>query len=239
MSIEILGSNENKLTLITKNKLKNSMSDIKIEYNLLKDKYLTKVNSDIIDKKCYNHFINQLIKLFNPKSKNIEDFIEYINNTNSNSDLYKHVKNSVANYNVLSKLNNAVDKIKNKLGEKYSMEYKKESHNKLYKDIKFILLIADADKTNVTKCRTNLIKEITEELTNLKNKTIQIKKLNILNNNKKIKYNRKYTNAFIEDLIDALDNIIIINKTIKKYIIEIDEIINLLTDKLYKLHYFI
>ena len=75
MSISIIGSNGNELSIITEGKLSNKFSDIELEYNLLKDKYLEKNNSVIINKVYYTHFLNQLMELFNPNETNINDFI--------------------------------------------------------------------------------------------------------------------------------------------------------------------
>jgi hypothetical protein len=45
MPITIIGSNDKKLIVITENKINNKFKDIKLEYELLNNKYFNKCNS--------------------------------------------------------------------------------------------------------------------------------------------------------------------------------------------------
>ena len=109
MSISIIGSNGNKLLLVTENKINNKFKDINLEYKLLKDKYLNRCNSNIIDKKCYKHFLQQLSYLF-INTNNINDLIKYINKRNKLDNLYKHLKIIVNDFDILYHLHDIINK---------------------------------------------------------------------------------------------------------------------------------
>jgi len=114
MPITIIGSNDKKLILITENKINNKFKDIKLEYELLNNKYFNKCNSNIIDKKCYKHFLKQLSYLFT-KTNNIDNLVKYINTRNNKTDLYKQFKIIIKEFNILNYLYKSIDILKKKL----------------------------------------------------------------------------------------------------------------------------
>ena len=234
MSISIIGSNGNELSLITEDKLSNKFDDIELEYNLLKDKYLGTCNRIIINKIHYSHFLKQLMDLFNPGETDIDRFVAFLNNYNNDTSLYSHIKKTVNKFNMLYNLNDIIHHIKKKLFKKTD---KKKEYD-LYKEIKYILKKVSIifSKDQEIKKTTNYIeiylKEIKKEI--LKIKMISIKKINFLEYNQS---NEKlYSKKFIENTMLNLDNVILINKIIQKNIIGLDKIINKITNELFILH---
>jgi hypothetical protein len=233
MSISIIGSNGNELSIITEDKLSNKFDDIELEYNLLKDKYLETCNGMIINKVHYSHFLKQLMNLFNPGETDINNFITFLNNHNNKLSLYEHVKETITKYNLLLNLNNIIEHFKNKL-----FVHIKTNENDLYKDIKKILkpiLIKFPNDDKVLKTTDNIKKyllELKKEI--LKVKMITIKKISCLDVN--ISNEKLYSKNIIECVMLNLDNIVMINKIIQKNIIGLDKIINKITNELFILH---
>jgi hypothetical protein len=236
MSISIIGANGNKLSLITEDKISNKFDDIELEYNLLKDKYLGKCNSIIINKIHYSHFLKQLMNLFNPGEINIDKFINFLNNYNNDINLYNHVKKTIIKFNMLYNLNDIIEHIKKKIfNDNKTSKIKKYD---LYKEIKIILknILKKFPKDEEIKKTSNYIElyllDLKKEI--LKIKMIYIKKIKILEYNQS---NEKlYSKIFIENVMLNLDNVIVINKIIQKNIIGLDKIINKITNELFILH---
>lgn len=236
MSISIIGSNGNELSLITEDKISNKFDDIELEYNLLKDKYLGKCNGIIINKLHYSHFLKQLMDLFNPGETDIDKFITFLNNHNNNTSIYSHVKETVNKFNMLYNLNDIIQHIKKKLFN--DTKSSKTNEHDLYRDIKIILkkVLIKYPKNEEINKTNKYIKKYLLELKNeiLKIKMIIIKKLNFLEYNQS---NEKlYSKKFIENVMLNLDNIITVNKTIQKNIIGLDKIINKISNELFILH---
>lgn len=227
MAISIIGSNGSKVLLITENKINNKFNDIELEYNLLKDKYLNKCNSNIIDKKCYKHFLHQLSHLFT-KTNDIEELIDYINERNTNSDLYMHLKIVSKNLDILHYLHNSI----NKLNIKLNINNKTNNIIQNIENIINKLLKLHADKKQYISNDVDIIKEILtsiEKETN-KFKILNIKKLDTLINSNNI------SSEFINNVINSLDNIINTNKLINQNIKIFIELINMLTNNLTNLY---
>ena len=227
MSISIIGSNGSKILLITENKINNKFNDIKLEYNLLKDKYLNECNSNIIDKKCYKHFLYQLSYLFT-KTNNIEELINYINQRNTNSDLYMHFKIVIKNLDILHYLHNSINKLNTKL------DINNKTNNVIQNIEKIInrLLKSHEDNEHEITDNANNIRNILisiEKETN-KFKILNVKELDTLINSNNI------SSEFINNVINSLDNIINTNKLINQNITIFIELINKLTDNLTNLY---
>ena len=164
MSISIIGANGKELSIIIEDKLLNKFNDIELEYNLLKDKYLKKCNSMIINKIHYTHFLNQLIRLFNPDETGINKFIDFIHNiqkVNNISNLYTHVKEMIKKNNILLNLNNIILNIKTKL----QLPNTKKTYN-LYDEINIILKICASQSKKNKDNKEN--KEINESIEYIK-----------------------------------------------------------------------
>ena len=237
MSISIIGSNGNELSLITEDKLYNKFDDIELEYNLLKDKYLGTCNAIIINKLHYSHFLNQLMNLFKPGEIDIDKFITFLNIHNESKNLYDFIKETVNKFNMLYNLNDIIQHIKKKLFNK--TDNKKEYD--LYKEIKNILkkisikFSKNQEIKNTIDNIENSLLELKKEI--LKIKMIEIKKKNFLEYNES---NEKlYSKNFIENVMLNLDHVIMINKIVQKNIKGLDIIINKLTNELFTLHKFI
>lgn len=227
MSISIIGSNGSKILLITENKINNKFNDIELEYNLLKDKYLNKCNSDIIYRKCYKHFLHQLSHLFT-KTNNIEQLIGYINERNVNSNLYMHFKIVIKNLDILHYLHNSINKLNTKL------DINNKTNNVIQNIEKIInrLLKLHEDKEQEIYNNIDNIKKILisiEKETN-KFKILNVKELDTLINSNNI------SSEFINNVINSLDNIINTNKLINQNITIFIELINKLTDNLTNLY---
>ena len=214
MSISIIGAGGNKLSIIIEDKILNKINDIEIEYTLLKEKYITKCSTMIINKICYSHFVKKLIKLFNSESIDIIHFANFINKANNKLDLIFHIKQQIDRFNINTKLYDIVTKINKKL------QIQNES-NSLDKSIRFIL-----KKTQIDKRKTE---EINKYLTNLKIIEESIAKIK-LKRVPSIKIRKMNSIIFINDILAGLDNLININNISKKYIIDIDDNINSITN---------
>lgn len=227
MTISIIGSNGSKILLITENKINNKFNDIELEYNLLKDKYLNKCNSNIIDKKCYKHFLYQLSKLFT-KTNNIENLINYINERNTNNNLYMHFKLVSKNLNILHYLHNSITKFNT------ALNIQNKKNNIIYNIEKII--------NRLLKLHENKKQDINEKAENIKNILISIEKetnkFKILNVKKldPIKNSNNISSEFINNSIISLDNLINTNKLINQNITVFIELINKLTDNLTDLY---
>lgn len=227
MTISIIGSNGSKILLITENKINNKFNDIELEYKLLKDKYLNKCNSNIIDKKCYKHFLYQLSKLFT-KTNNIENLIDYINERNTNNNLYMHFKLVSKNLNILHYLHNSITKFNT------ALNIQNKTNNIIYNIEKII--------NRLLKLHENKKQDINDKAENIKNILISIEKetnkFKILNVKKldPIKNLNNISSEFINNIIISLDNIINTNKLINQNITVFIELINKLTDNLTDLY---
>ena len=227
MTISIIGSNGSKILLITENKINNKFIDIELEYNLLKDKYLNKCNSNIIDKKCYKHFLSQLSNLFT-KTNNIENLIDYINERNTNNNLYMHFKLVSKNLNILRYLHNSITKFNT------ALNIQNKKNNIIYNIEKII--------NRLLKLHENKKQDINDKTDNIKNILISIEKetnkFKILNVKKldPIKNSNNISSEFINNIIISLDNIIDTNKLINQNITVFIELINKLTDNLTDLY---
>lgn len=227
MTISIIGSNGSKILLITENKINNKFIDIELEYNLLKDKYLNKCNSNIIDKKCYKHFLSQLSNLFT-KTNNIENLIDYINERNTNNNLYMHFKLVSKNLNILRYLHNSITKFNT------ALNIQNKKNNIIYNIEKII--------NRLLKLHENKKQDINDKAENIKNILISIEKetnkFKILNVKKldPIKNSNNISSEFINNIIISLDNIIDTNKLINQNITVFIELINKLTDNLTDLY---
>lgn len=233
MSISIIGSNGNTLSIITEDKISNKFNDIELEYNLLKDKYLKTCNGMIINKVNYSHFLKQLMNLFNPGEIDVNNFITFLNEHNSKTSLYSHIKKTISETDLLNNLNGNITHIENKLNE--NIRSKKSNETNLYKDVKNILkkVLIKFPKDSEVKKTVNYIESYLLELKKeiLKVKMIVIKKMKVLEEN--LSNDKLYSKNFIDGIILNLDNIIIINKIIQKNIIQLDNIINKITNELF------
>lgn len=228
MTISIIGSNDQKLILVTDNKINNKFKDIELEYNLLKNKYLNKCNNTIIDKKCYIHFLTQLSYLFT-KTNNHNNLINYINMRNKNNILYYQFKLALKDFDLLHYLHKSIKIINKKINYTkntnviYNIEY---IINKIL-DIK-----KDKDKEKIHAIST----DIKNTLNLLKKETNKIKIIKINTINLQLKLSNNYSSNFINDVITSLDNIIITNNIINNNINIFIELINDLTQNLTDLY---
>jgi len=231
MTISIIGSNGSKMLLITENKINNKFNDIELEYNLLKDKYLNKCNSNIVDKKCYKHFLHQLSNLFT-KTNNIEKLITYINKRNVNNNLYMHFKLVSNDLDILHYFHNSINKLNTKLDIKNTNN---NVINNIERIINKLLKLQINNEESKEKDIYENAKSIKNILMSIQNET---KKLKILNIKKldKISFTSNISSEFINNIIKSLDNIISTNKLINQNITIFIELINKLTDNLTHLY---
>jgi hypothetical protein len=231
MSISIIGSNGNKLVLITENKISNKFNDLELEYNLLTDKYLNKCNSMIIDRKCYNHYIQQLSYLF-IKSNNINDFIKYINNRNSSTNLYFQTKIIVKDFDILNHLHKGILLINKKLNLNI------KSGDFLYNIKKIIKKIQTMSLDKTIDSPTDYINENLLKIYNIIKSIKEIEIPSYYNENE-ILVDEKLFNTpssnNINKIINSLANIIKMNNNINTnstYLNDLIILINELTEKL-------
>lgn len=236
MSIEIIGSNDIKIKLITENKLNNQIDNIFIQYNLLLEKYDSQINSQIIDKKKYNHLINQLLKLFN-FDNNLNSFIDYLNLINNNKKLDKAIWIFIEKFDLYKTLDNALLKILDKLLDNNIIN----KHdlllidNDYYKNIKYIYKLLKKNKN--TNNYSQYINKIKIELINLDNELLKISNIVVKTNHLKLNYPKNiYEDKFLKNLIKSINNNMYIYKIIKSNILNIDNIINIIIENLYKIY---
>lgn len=234
MSIEIIGSNDKKIKLIVEDKLNNKIDNIFIQYNLLLEKYNSQINSNIINKQKYEHFISQLIKLFN-FNDDLDSFINYLNKINNNKKINISIWLFIDRFNLYENLDNALLKILDKLLNKEII--KKHDllliDNDYYKNIKYIYKLLKK-KDNTEKQYINNIKK---ELINLDNELLKLN--NIIIKQQKINLNipkNIYDQNFLNNLIKSINNNLYIYKIIKSNILNIDKIINIIIENLYKIY---
>jgi hypothetical protein len=248
MSIEIVGSNEEKIKLITENKIESIIKNQEIAYNLYKSKYLNKCNNNSSNIKTQSHLLKQLIKTFykynNNKNldSNISNFIIYINKINTNDNIIQYINNFLIQHNILNNLENGIKKNLKKIFEKkYNKDIEDiQLHNNYYVDLIYTIKIIE-ENSKISNKNNNEIKQIINEIYNeLKKLNIELKNLNIM----KLKI---YKNAielnininscqFINKLIDNIDILLKNTNNIKTNILKIESIINILTEKIYKLY---
>lgn len=244
MSIEIIGSNDKKIKLITDNNIESIIKNQEIVYNLYKTKYLNLcINNS--NQNNQMHLIKQLIKSFyiynNKKSfnSNLKKFILYLNKFNNDMTLIEYINNFLILNDILLNLELSIKKI---LFKVFKNKYNKEIidiklNNNFYVDILYTLDLIDKNTNkNSNNNINNLIISIKNDLKELdiildNNKIIKLKNLN----NNLIKLNNN-TCEIINQIINKLDKIIINNNFIKTNILKIESIINIITEKLYKLY---
>jgi hypothetical protein len=244
MSIEIIGSNDKKIKLITDNNIESIIKNQEIVYNLYKTKYLNLcINNS--NQNNQMHLIKQLIKSFyiynNKKSfnSNLKKFILHLNKFNNNMTLIEYINNFLILNDILLNLELSIKKI---LFKVFKNKYNKEIidiklNNNFYVDILYTLDLIDKNTNkNSNNNINNLIISIKNDLKELdiildNNKIIKLKNLN----NNLIKLNNN-TCEIINQIINKLDKIIINNNFIKTNILKIESIINIITEKLYKLY---
>lgn len=232
MSISIIGGDGSKLVLITENKISNKFNDLELEYNLLTDKYLNKCNSMIIDRKCYNHYIQQLSYLF-IKSNNTHpanDFIKYINNRNSSTNLYFQTKIIVKDFDILNHLHKVILLLNKKLNLNIKSGDFLYIIKKIIKRLKTISLDKNIDLP-ISYIKENLLK-IYNIIKSMKGIEIpsDYNEIEILVTEKL--FNTPSSNN-INKIINSLSNIIKMNNNINSnHLNDLIILINELTDKL-------
>jgi hypothetical protein len=234
MSINIIGSNDKSLKLITENIIPNKINKIILEYDLLINKYNNQINTTIINKSKYTHLISQLIKLFN--FDDIESLIIYINNINNTNNLEKLIWNFIDQFNLYSKLNDCLFKIFDKLILLKIINKNEliELNNNYSLTLKFIYQKLKQIENNNINNPLNIINQ------QLKKLDLELKKLNYIRI-KKFKHllifnNTIYNDNFMNNLILSINNNIYIYKIIKSNILNIDNIINIIIENLYKIY---
>lgn len=241
MSIQIVGSNDKKIKLITEDKIESIILNQEILYNLYKEKYVKK-NGCKLFTNDYEHLMTQLIKTFFKYdnsltyNQNLNKFIKHLNYMNKNNNIIVFINLFMINFKILDKLDLAIKKLLIKV---FKNKYKNDIdniklNNNYLIDLHFILKIMRETKNN-KEVEDNL-KKIEIELNNLENILNSLKIIN-MKTNKKIDLDDKSNKCkFLNNLIDTLDLIIINTNIIKTNILKIDSIINIITELIYKLY---
>jgi hypothetical protein len=253
MTINIIGANGTKLSLITENKIENRFKDFEDEYNLLNSKYLAECNSDIINKKCYYHYLKQISNLFikslstgnnsdntndnNNNNNRIQHLVEYTNERNLLNTLYPHVKHVFKEFNILYHLHNSLNLINDKLNGVDSStnlsSVRVTPHvKKFVKNINNVIQILK-DKYPDNEEFNKHIEDIQNILIQIKDEIKKLKDI-LLEHKHKIQiedYNpSQISSDFVANLKISLDDIIEVNKQINDNIKELINLINKLTD---------
>lgn len=133
MSIEIVGSNDQKLKLITENYIDSIIQNQEILYNLYKNKYLVKIQNKSYCNKLKddnsNHLLKQLIKTFYKYDSNkefiynINEFNKFLFSLNNNNNSINFINTFLITHNLLNNLNSSINKLLIKIFEN---KYKKK-----------------------------------------------------------------------------------------------------------------
>lgn len=248
--IKILGSNDNKIKLITDKKIESIIENQELLYNLYKTKYLQScINTD--DTNLTNHLLKQLITTFykyNEKLSNeinLKDFIKYINFL-TKCDVILLINTFLLNNNLLDNLEKSIKIILIKiLQKKYNKEIKDIQLNNNYKiDISYTLqtietfIQSNKDKyTEVELKKINkYIKKIHKKCNKLHNLLNDIKKIKLKTDENDLILKQNKSCKFIQDLITKLDLLLLNINSIKNNILEVDSILNLITELFSKLY---
>lgn len=231
MTINIIGANGSKLSLITENKIENRFKDFEDEYNLLNSKYLSECNSDIINKKCYYHYLKQISNLFikslsdnSDNSDNVQNLVEYTNKRNLLNTLYPHVKYVFKEFNILHHLHNSLNLINEKLNLNSNKKFVKNINN-VIQNIKDKYLDSEEFNKHIEDIQ-NILIQIKTEIKKLKDISLEHKhKIQIEDYN-----SNQISSDFVANLKISLDDIIEVNKQINDNIKELIKLINKLTD---------
>lgn len=253
MSIEILGSNDQKIKLRTENHIDSIINNQEILYKLYKNKYLFKVNNDLNKNTCQNtnllsdHLLKQLIKTFYKYDYkkdliyNINKLNNYLYLLNNNSNILNFINSFLLTHNLLDNLNDSIKKNLIKIFEnKYKDKINKITLNNNYiHDIYFTLDLINEYSTNIKikKISNEINEEITKLSDFLKTLSIIILKQNT-SNLLKLDLNKNDINncQFINNLINNLDFLLVNLKSIKINILKIESSINIITELFYKLY---
>lgn len=241
MSIQIVGSNDKKIKLITEDKIESIISNQELLYNLYKEKYVKKDGCKLFTND-YEHLMTQLIKTFFKYdnslnyNQNLKNFINHLKYMNKNNNIIVFINLFMINFKRLDKLDLAIKKLLIKV---FKNKYKNDIdniklNNNYLIDLHFILKIMKETKNN--KEIDDNLEKIEMELTNLEKILNNLKIINIKTNKKIDLDDISNKCKFLNNLIDTLDLIMINTNTIKTNILKIDSIINIITELIYKLY---
>lgn len=241
MSIQIVGSNDKKITLITEDKIESIILNQELLYNLYKEKYI-KTDGCKLFTNDYEHLMTQLIKTFfkydNSLSynQNLKNFINHLKYINKNNNIIIFINLFMINFKILDKLDISIKKLLTKVFKnKYKSDINNIKLNNNYLiDLHFLLKIMKENKNN--KEIDENLEKIEIELTNLEKILNNLKIINIKTNKKIDLDDISNKCKFLNNLIETLDLIMINTNTIKTNILKIDSIINIITELIYKLY---
>ena len=233
MSIEIIGSNGNKVKLITKDKIDSILTEKEITYNLYKKKYLDSSNN-VNCKLIENHLLIQIIKTFYQYDDSqtfdynmykFEDYLQHISNT---TNLIEYINIFMIQNKLFDKLNLSIITILKKIYEsEYDIDFI-ELNNNYYLDL---LMLVHLLQNKSNKFPETLLNSLIQNITDLNTYIVDISIIVINNENIKNKSNNKCAN--IISILDIyLNNI----KSIKGNILKIDSLINIIIENIYKFY---
>lgn len=235
MSIEIIGSNGNKLKLITKDKIDSILAEKEITYTLYKKKYLDSSNNV----KCQlteNHLLIQLIIEFYQYDNsqtfdyNLYKFQQYLQHISHTTNLMEYINIFMVQNKLFDKLNLSIITILKKLYEsEYAIDFI-ELNNNYYLDLMMLVHLLQ-NKSN--KFPETLLNLLIQNIKDLDNYIADISIIVINNGNMHIEVE---SNNKCSNIISILDMYLNNIKSIKGNILKIDSLINIIVENIYKFY---
>lgn len=231
MSIEIIGSNGQKIKLITEDKINSIIQEKEISYNLYKKKYINKHDE--------NHLIKQCIKLFYKYDEykstdyNFYTFNKFLKKINKTKNIIDHINIFYYQNNLFDKLNNSIIQILKEIFNEYNIEHI-ELNNNFYLDLLIIIhLLKNNNKIKKTVEYEELLFNLEKNIKILSDYITTIQILKIKENHIIFEEDKKID---IKVMILILDNYIQNITFIKGNILKIDSIINIIIEDIYKFY---
>lgn len=238
MSIEIIGSNDSKIKLITEDKIESIINEKEITYNLYKKKYLNNKNNNN-EIQISEHLYKQLIKSFYKYDElqsynyNYYKFKIYLDKISKLSNIIDYVNIFFIENNVFNNLNCAILKILKKIFKEYKIEYI-ELNNNYYLDLLILIHLLKNNKNKEKNELEDTINKLEDDINKLNNYILNnVSIIKIKQSTNKINILEDYNDS---DIILILDNYLNNIKSIKGNILKIDLLINIIIEDIYKFY---
>lgn len=240
-NIEIIGSNGNKMKLITKDKIDTIINEKQLTYNLYKKKYLDS-NNKIKCNLTKNHLLIQLISTFynydNTQSfdYNLYKFQQYLDQLSNITNLMEYINTFMIQNNLFDKLNSSILTILKQIFVVSGIDNIDfiELNDNYYLDLLMLIhqLDQNSHKIDNNKDFKILLLSLKQSIKDLEEFIISISIITINNKNKKSLELNNICSNIISDLDLYLENI----KSIKGNILKIDSLINIIIENIYKFY---
>lgn len=211
MSMQVRGAGNKKITFVTEDKITGALDEIKLKFDLYKNKFRCDLNNNIINKSDTSFYLNQLCEAFN--GDNIEKIVSELNYINSCTNLYEYIRFLLNKYEYIPILKNTIKEVKK--------EKILTIHDDLYLDLHDIKKLNNGQISDEIDKNLNIINN---EITRLKNIKLKVQPA--------IEYNKNaaYSPAFITNLEKNMNHILSVNELVKNNLNLLYKTINCITN---------